>query len=87
MSLLALSELSASERRRLGLTDASRPRRQQPSLAPDFLTPPASPAEPCPWWQRRMPGHEACLDTEAVDAGGQAGANCSALTRKPMPVG
>ncbi|TVQ38890.1 MAG: hypothetical protein EA370_05495 [Wenzhouxiangella sp.] len=59
MSLLALSELSPRERRRLGLEESVERVRRQPSPAPDFLSQRQRIAEPLPWWQRRYDGsHE-----------------------------
>ena len=51
MSLLALSELSASERQRLGLDEAIVDARKAPKGRPDFLKPRMPVREPKPWWQ------------------------------------
>ncbi len=87
MSILALSELSARERQRLGLDEAMVDLKQKHKGRPDFLKPQLPVSEPKPWWQICRSESPVSIKSERGKAAEKPCRNQPLLTRNGLLVG
>ncbi|MCC5863544.1 MAG: hypothetical protein JJU31_00290 [Wenzhouxiangella sp.] len=87
MSLLALSELSARERQRLGLDDVTVDAKTAPKGRPDFLKPRLPVSEPKAWWQACRSESRDLIRSELDKAAETPCPNPALLTRAGLLVG
>ncbi len=87
MSTLILSELSASERHRLGLDESVHDAKPVSRRCPDFLEPRSPVIERKPWWQTSQSESPASIKTEIGKHAEKPCWNRPLLTRTVLLVG